>query len=140
MNERELFNKWANDQSRQPTNVMYTSSALFDAFMAGSIASKPLESVMPPDFTVSVVAAYEAGLSEGKRLAKEDWRSESICDGSSACFLNALEWLNDANTYQSKDWINGDIINRIEWLRGMYEDKKVELELWIDMAEKAGKP
>lgn len=39
--------------------------------------------------------------------------------------------------YDSKDWRDGGIVERIEWLRGMYEDKKVEIAELFAMLEAA---
>lgn len=39
--------------------------------------------------------------------------------------------------YNSKDWRDGGIVERIEWLRGMYEDKKVEIAELFAMLEAA---
>lgn len=34
----------------------------------------------------------------------------------------------NTNRYDSKDWTSGNIVDRVEWLIGMYESKKEEVE------------
>jgi len=38
----------------------------------------------------------------------------------------------------SKDWRNGDVVERVEWLLSMYEAKKAECDRLSDMLDKLG--
>jgi hypothetical protein len=40
------------------------------------------------------------------------------------------------NLYESKDWQAGNYAERVEWLHGMYESKKQELEAYLDPAQR----
>ena len=41
--------------------------------------------------------------------------------------------LNDDLYAGSKDWIASDVIGRVDWLIGCYEDERKQSQMWIEM-------
>lgn len=91
---------------------------------------------------------HKHGIERGWRgIAEAAWKAaraflppqavEPILDHITFDERSAIASTLTDDLYDSKDWRDGGIVERIEWLRGMYEDKKVEIAELFAMLEAA---